>query len=210
MPMPLCTIYVGVAQAAKNFRGVRIYLQSVRTPTLLCPTDRTHGDMTVVRPIRNKANLTSNELKEWVTLLHQEGKTDQYIADYIGIDRGCITKIRNAMALPASWGKSKTRFSTAEDKEILILRNDNGLTWAAIARRLGRDTLEARFVATRYQQLEDERMSRGTKSKPVQKACLRCKNLFTTTHPRQEWYCQPHRESAASYGLFADECRIAL
>jgi len=160
---------------------------------------------------KNPAQLTIAEIKEFVANLHAEGKSDKQIADYLGLERSQITRLRKAMSLAATWGmtleaKERTRI---ENAAIVALHDDWDWAFQKIADAL---EIKQRVMERYYEHIDaGEQAEKARKKVTKTKKCIfhGCCETFVTSDPTKEWYCEGHREAVASASSFCEEYTLA-
>lgn len=145
--------------------------------------------------------MSTDQLKDLITTLHGEGRTDAYISRQCQVNRQYIQQLRSGMGLAAKWGKDAPKFTKEIDAEILRLRDDKELRWTEIAKIVDRP---AQKVAERYEFLDQRRIDESEIAPVVRgsKKCLKCRRVFDYTDRTKEWYCGPCRDQTSTYGNY--------
>jgi len=137
-----------------------------------------------------KVNASPTQLRDTIGLLNRQGEDDAAIAKRTGLTLIEVIAEREALGLEIATTVAIT-WTSAEDAEILRLRDVKNLRWTEIATRIGTGKL-SKQVQARYKVLDIARTRRSKNGTPKHRDCKGCgRKFYSQGHHNR--YCDPCR-----------------
>lgn len=105
------------------------------------------------------------------------GAADALVAETVGVPAAFAARCRNAIEIALPGGAGPKPWSAQDDAAVLYFRDEKGLGWTVIGRRLGR---EAKDISLRYDYLDRLQARKERKEAESIRKCHLCREEFVS------------------------------